>query len=663
MAIHQHRRRQDVGSRIDNPDITGSIPRPSLDTSIDGDIVTASAVETFTTATGVFAITSTVNGQPTTILSTGEIPITDGAQYTSILSSESASRAAANASKTAATSSSPSESSSGGGANLGTLIPAIVVPVVVVLLASFGGFWFWMRRRHRKELQNTDFAMAGKGEKLNSRSNSSRSGPPTATAAEKATADVKVTELSLPQTMADSGPRDSYEAIGMARADDYDRRQNDPRTRSPNMPFSGTGDHGQQNFSGPRPNTAKNRPPPSRGEHQSRNRSNSSPGNRGPPPSGYRGPRGPPPPQDIGPSPIMRNHASPSMGSGPMRGPPPHSQPRAAPTPPGPGKMRAPSPTMGINRSNAPPALSQPPPGAFNGASPISQYSPIVKDTPNIGAVATFGGSPPKISHSRDGSNKPPPINTSALDPQAAGLGLAAVALTKDKSRSPSPRSPEESFLTEENMRIARLANSSRLGFNTSKPTSPGPNNLTHSQPQQATTTTRDFSKPLGFKKSGQDSPRGGMSSPLMPLNTAHSAPGQSPAATSTTNPSPKLPPPATYSQLIPSDSPRDEKKPQWNYFGNLPSNINSNTDSPTSSVYSGLPHTRPLPASRNGPISRSDDRDDDQKSEISDLAEYEDIDAKSDVSSLNEFERFDFDSQRGSRGSDSVGGVGSRLR
>lgn len=46
---------------------------------------------------------------------------------------------------------------------------------------------------------------------------------------------------------------------------------------------------------------------------------------------------------------------------------------------------------------------------------------------------------------------------------------------------------------------------------------------------------------------------------------------------------------------------------------------------------------------------------DDDAKSEVSDLGEYEDIDAKSDVSSLNEFERFDFDSQRGSRAGESV--------
>lgn len=650
MAIHAHHRRepQGVGTRIDNPNRDGDVLSSSIFNPGDGAIATdaplatAPEVTVYTTATGAFAVETVVDGRTITTTTSGAVPITNSAAFASIVSSESAHsayEAAAKTSSSAATSS--SASSDGSSSNLGTLIPAIVVPIVVVLLVSFGGFWFWMRRRHRKQLQNTDFAMAGKGEKLSSRSNSSRSGNPT-TAAEKSLPAVNVTELSPPQAYTDDGSRNSFDAIGMPGPGHRTQRSRDTSgTRSPNMPF-GSRDDSHQNFSGPRPNTARNRPPPSRHEPQGRNRSNSSPGNRGPPPGSYRGPRGPPPPRDIGPSPIMRNHPSPNLGSGLARGPSPHSQPRPAPAPPGAGKMRAPSPTMasGLNRSNAPPALAtNPPPGAFNGASPISQYSPIVKETPNIGTVATFGNSPPKSS-SRDGS-RPPPINTTDMSSAGAGLGLAAVAISKDKSRSPSPRSPEESFLTEENMRIARLANSSRLGFNqTSKPTSPGPT----AQPP------RDFSKPLGFKKGGPD-----RDSPLLPLNIAHSAPGQSPAATSTTNPSPKLPPPATLSQLIPSDSPRDERKPQWNYFGN------SKTESVASSLYSGLQpaplgHNRPLPASRNGPVTNNHSRDDDNKSEVSDLDAYEDIDAKSDVSSLNEFERFDFDSRAGStRGSGSV--------
>lgn len=621
MAFHGHQRRQ--GQRDAIP--TGSIGRPDLQLTLtDGDIATAPEATTFTTAPGAIEIITTIDGQERTTTITSDIPVTNEASFSSIVAAESASRASETAAKT---SSAPVETSTAAkddsSSNLGTLIPAIVVPIVVVLLVSFGAFWFWMRRRHRKELQNTDFAMAGKGEKLRSRSNSGRSGPANGPA-EKAGLAATATELPPPRITQDEIPRNSFEALGFAQDS---HQQSASRAQSPSMPFSGPGDRGVQNFSGPRPSTARNHLPP-RGDSQGqgRNRSNSSPGNRGPPPSGYRGPRGPPPPRDIGPSPIMRNHASPPLGSGQSRGPGPHSQPRAAPTPPGPGRMRAPSPA-GINRPNAPAALDAPPPGAYNGASPISQYSPIVKDTPKIGTIASFDLSPPSRP-SRDG-NRPPPIVTNDLNSNASGPGLAAVAVTKDKSRSPSPRSPDDSALTEENMRIARLANSSRLGFNTtSKPSSPGP-----SAPR-----ARDFSKPLGYKK--------GHDSPLMPINTAHSAPGQSPAATSTTNPSPKLPPPATLSQLIPSDSPRDERKPQWNYFGN------SKNESPTSSIYSGLPqaggHSRPLPASRNQPANPNT-ADNDNASVVSDLDAYEDIDAKSDVSSLNEFERFDFDSTRGS--------------
>jgi hypothetical protein len=638
MTMHAHPRRAPQDGNGDRDAFTASsifFSRPAE--APTGALATAD-VTTFTTATGAFAIETTVNGVVTITTSSGEVVITNAADYSSIVSAESASRAADAAARTTSEAAATESASSGGSNNnLGTLIPAIVVPIVVVLLASFGGFWWWMRRRHRKELKNTDFAMAGKGEKLTSRSNSSRAG--TAPSASEKNATVTVNEVAPPRPYASDHPKDSFEAIGLARAPGQNEPRNqDSRPQSPKMPFSGgrdgPQDRGFQNFSGPRPSTAR-RPPPSHGPPQGRNRSNSSPGNRGPPPGAGPWPRpgpgqrGPPPPRDIGPSPIMRNNPPPP-GNGTGQPHSLHANPRPAPAPPTQTKLRAASPTSGINRSNVPAALDSPPPGAFNGASPISQYSPIVKETPNIGSVATFGTSPPRNVSSRDGS-RPPPIITTDI---GTGLGVGPLAVTKEKSRSPSPRSPEESFLTEENMRIARLANSSRLGFNqTSKPGSPGPN---------AQRPVADFSKPLGYKRH----PSTGQASPLLPINTAHSAPGQSPAATSVSNPSPKLPPPATLSQLIPSDSPRDERKPQWNYFG-APPKVNS----PTSSVYSGpaAGHSRPLPNNARSNLG-NDTRDDDQKSEVSDLDAYEDIDAKSDVSSLNEFERFDFDSRHGSR-------------
>jgi hypothetical protein len=183
-----------------------------------------------------------------------------------------------------------------------------------------------------------------------------------------------------------------------------------------------------------------------------------------------------------------------------------------------------------------------------------------------------------------------------------------------------SPTSPAGNFLTEENMRIARLANSSRLGFFNTSATSPS--------------GAKTLDTALANQQKSPSSKAG--------ANAAHS-----PAATS--NPSPKLPPPATRSQLIPSDSPRDERSKapyNYNYFGQ------SKTASPTTSYHAG--QTR-VESRRH----HDGDEDDDN---VSDLGEYEDIDAKSDVSSLNEFERFEFDSRNGSqRGSGSVRGLGFR--
>ena len=119
-------------------------------------------------------------------------------------------------------------------------------------------------------------------------------------------------------------------------------------------------------------------------------------------------------------------------------------------------------------RAQAPPRLG-PPPGAYNGASSISQYSPIIKP-----ATLQKGPMPYK-------RGPPPPLQTSNNS-------------NGQRMKSPLSASPAGTPLTEENLRIARLGNSSRLG---------------------------------------------------------RTAPEPSPSSTS-----PKLPPPATRSQLIPRDSP-----------------------------------------------------------------------------------------------------------
>lgn len=194
-------------------------------------------------------------------------------------------------------------------------------------------------------------------------------------------------------------------------------------------------------------------------------------------------------------------------------------------------RLRDPSPSMNQhNRAQAPSRLEAP--GAYNGASSISQYSPIVKDAP----VTALSGPTNK-------RQPPPPLTTMNLN---------------QSRKAPSSASPNG--LSEENLRIARLATSSRLGHSPAEP-----------------------------------------------------------------SPSPKLPPPATRSQLIPRDGPQYVLDDY--YTGQDSSNASR----------------------RQGALSK-------RSSIVSDADDYEDIDAKSDVSSLNEFERFDFGEDAGSRSGSAAG-------
>ena len=372
------------------------IPKP---TSAGGDgepIATASAASALTIVTTtqeriVTGAGGTEISRSTTIFAS---TVTDPAEFASLTASEissssSQSQTSPTAAAAAATSSAASSKSS---SNLSTLIPAIVVPVVVVLLVSFGLFWFFMRRRAHREVKNADFVMAGKGEKLSSRTSSSRSGPTGNTGAEKSSPMVAVSEFKPPHSSHTTGPKYSMDGIGVARLLTPKEGTGPGSSRRPhNDRYNGAPreQRSYQNFSAPRPNTARDRgPPPS--QSQSRNRSNSSPNKRGPPPSAFDPSRGPPPGR---PSPEFRGAPSPNSRSGPGPSPVPNSgafpsarglpsNPRPAPAPP---RMREPSPTMDHSaRAAPPPTLSAVPPGAYNGASSISQYSPIVKETPTI---------------------------------------------------------------------------------------------------------------------------------------------------------------------------------------------------------------------------------------------------------------------------------------
>ncbi|EHY59781.1 hypothetical protein HRR83_008318 [Exophiala dermatitidis] len=528
-------------------------PNPSS----TAEIVTASAPSGLTTITETQTLVQSVTSLNTleTITTEKVRTITDSSEYASLTSaaavSSTSQSSTSNASSSATTSAAAAKSSS----NIATLVPAIVVPLVVVLLASLGAFWFFMRRRHRRELASQpEFVMTGKGEKLSSRSNSGRS-----TSSElKQTFGKKspaVNQKELPPTSSQSPPHATSEwpsaHIGVARP-------LTPRETTPipyNPPFAESRSRASpseprqyRNFSGPVPTSGKPGPePPMRGPGQFRDRSDSLPSVRGPPPLRT----GPGERPRIAPSPVPRGGPSPA----PPRISPARS-PQGLPGNAGAGlagsafRFRDPSPTMNHSaRAQAPPRLAAPPPGAYNGASSISQYSPIVKDAPN----KTKGGPSGK-------KGPPPAIYTTQL---SAGNAL----------QTPSSASPQGNVLTEENVRIARLANSTHL---TSTPAEPSP--------------------------------------------------------------SPKLPPPATRSQLIPRYSLKDDKDDASHYSRGTSEQFGAHVQN----------HT---PASAQT-FWRSN-----RTSLVSEPDDYEDIEAKSDVSSLNEFERFDFGPDiGGSRGGSSAG-------
>ncbi|EXJ78154.1 hypothetical protein A1O3_09315 [Capronia epimyces CBS 606.96] len=557
----------DLPSSIGNP--TATLPQSIALTNITPDpsatapIVTASAPSGLTTITETDTLVQSITSLNTvsTITTERVRTITDSSEYASLTSAAALSTSTkvrpttSKASASATTSAAAAKSAT----NLSTLIPAIVVPLVVVLLASLCAFWFFMRRRHRRELASQpEFVMTGKGEKLSSRSNSGRSTTSnTQSGAEKPSPFVTQKELPAIQSPPSTNSEWPSAQIGVAQP----FTPQETTTRRPyNPPFSSQPREPRQyrNFSGPGPGpgprpatSGRAVPPPSnRGDATSspyRNRSNSTPGQGGLPPlrtDSLETPR-------TAPSPVPRSGPARSpMGLPGNPNPNPNPRPNPNTTHPNPSaafRFRDPSPSMNHNaRSQAPGRLAAPVPGAYNGASSISQYSPIVKTTP----INSRG---PGVKR-----GPPPAINTSS-------------SLSNNKTGKPLPplnsASPQGNVLTEENVRIAKLANSSSLAYTPAEP-----------------------------------------------------------------SPSPKLPPPATRSQLIPRDSLQEDKD---NFFGG--------------SIGGSEQGRGQTPNSQPGPYWVSSNR----ASIVSEADDYEDIEAKSDVSSLNEFERFDFgpdvDSRTGS--------------
>lgn len=250
------------------------------------------------------------------------------------------------------------------------------------------------------------------------------------------------------------------------------------------------------------------------------------------------------------------------------------------------------------NGTRAPPpkALEPPTPtGAFNGASPISQYSPIVKEHFNLDNVASSGQS-------------------KARGPAPLALATSNIPYTRDTD---SP--VDHTILSKENMRIARLANSSRLGFNSSpvEPNFPG-------------------RSPSGAK----------VLSPLV-----ETQPTSGPTATS-----PRLPPPLSredmppkpFAQGMDSPAPGSSIYPSPSIGAGATPRVGggfSTTSLPQSDQHTQDPGNAYLRASVVSRLSSDDGYVD------------MDVDAKSDVSSLDEREKWEMESERPTTGHGTVTG------
>jgi len=422
--------------------------------------------------TGVAAVTQTLEEtiqQPATTFVTTRTQVifaTDSAQLSSLRASQTAPSTSPTASsaKTSSASSGTSTAAATPSAsnNLSTLIPAIVVPVAAVLIISFGVFWFIMRRKHQRQLQEEpEFVMASKQEKPISRGNSNSSS--TSSTRElvplsKLEKEVAVTTSEVRRSSLDLfPPKYSATDIGVAR----------PMT-PPDKAGANSDSNGQRSV----PNFSKSRPSTSHRPvaNNSRSGGQSAPTVRGAPLPRLDS-RGGPPESCRGPSPTMRNQ----MGQPPRPVRREDADGRLGARSP-PRVMPGPLNTNMNSRNRAPPPKPLNPPtptGAFNGGSSISQYSPIVKDNSNLGAVA--------IANAAEQHGQPSPPKASY------------------QQNSPGTNSPvHENVLSRENMRIARLANSSRLGFNHS-PVEPN-------FPSRGNGNSRTFS-PLGEQDTKGDGP------------------------------------------------------------------------------------------------------------------------------------------------------------
>jgi hypothetical protein len=442
-------------------------------------ITSDSAPTAFTTLSITRAsLVSEADGAFSTFTFIAPSVVTDPSQY-SLLSAAAASQsltrthtATSHASSTGSSASTSTKSLS----NLSTIVPAVVVPVAVILIATFVAFWLLMRRRHRRDLRNQPaFIMAAKTEKLTSTTNS----------------------VASDHRDHESPTGTQSAALGFSRRDKKPLPSTQSQDISPRPPVSSSGsvsNYSRGNFGGARTSNVREeqRPspplPPIRTDSSSPNTrhianfaTNTSPTSNYSPQTSrsanphlgpqtphnsivsgtkYKPGRGPPP--GVGTQNVVSarnrsqsltnsggiagNRSSPYLNGENWGGQSPSQRPPTAPT----SGFRGPQP-----RSFSPIGNRAPPPAPIKAPSPSTpsafnqpQYSPIIRD-----------------AHKAKRPNVTVPPNQS---PRGMSYGSHHSPLL------PSPQSDirRDHNLTGENLRIARLANSSRLGFG-----SPAPDN------------------------------------------------------------------------------------------------------------------------------------------------------------------------------------------
>ena len=426
----------------------GSLPTisaPSGFSTFTGPVIATSSASALTTieSTTTFA-TFTSNNKVFYSEISSAITVTNTAEYAALTSAATSVQTDGSSSSTSSSTVNAAGAASGTSTShktskLGTLIPEIVVPVVVVLLlASFGAFWFIMRRRHRRAIEQEMKFENPKPKPstvtpLADNSSSAHLVGAGAAGVRNKSLDPekdnrpKVEVMSLPSSQASSTPRH--------------QRQNDD-----NIPASAIGIARSTSSASPAPSNDGFMPP--RSAHSMRDQpSHLRPGNSGP-----RSPAlsssdiidayGGASPEPRSPVTSMRPNTAPN---GRAQGLPAHPL------------MRHPS---NSNRDAGPRHRNGPPPPYAATVSPTSRFSPrfqqqqFQSQSPRTASPALK--SAPTQSQSQQLRNQP----------SSNSITLRALAASPDNDLSSSHG------LTEENLRIARLVNGSQssLGMNRYSP-------------------------------------------------------------------------------------------------------------------------------------------------------------------------------------------------